>query len=88
MSLLTFRWVNRLTANSASADRRIFVSHLHGDHCYGLFGLLGSRAMTGTSAPLVLIGPRGLEEMITTVLRLSANHLSYELDILDRKSVV
>lgn len=59
--------------------RRIFISHLHGDHCYGLFGLLGSRAMSGGRTPLDIFGPLGLEKMVRTVLDLSSSHVDYPL---------
>lgn len=70
---------HRLLSTSLSLTRlrRIFISHLHGDHCFGLFGLLGSRSMSGGSRPLDIYGPEGLEEMVTTVLRHSDTHLGY-----------
>ncbi len=42
----------------------IFISHLHGDHYYGLFGLLASLNLTGRTNPLVIYGPKGLEEIV------------------------
>ena len=62
---------------------RIFISHLHGDHCFGLFGLLGSRSMANTTRPLTIYGPVGLEEMVTVVLRASSTHLQYPLEIVE-----
>jgi ribonuclease Z len=35
----------------------IFISHLHGDHVFGLFGLLSSLGMMGRKVPLHLYGP-------------------------------
>ena len=49
----------------------IFITHLHGDHCYGLFGLLSTLALNGRSLPLPVLGPVGVKEMVMTVLRLS-----------------
>ena len=49
----------------------ILITHLHGDHCFGLFGLLSTLALNGRTAPLPVLGPIGLNEMVTTVLRLS-----------------
>lgn len=63
--------------------RRVFISHLHGDHCFGLFGLLGSRAMNGATSPLVVYGPAGLDAMVRTVLKASSMHLTYPLDIVE-----
>ena len=60
--------------------RRIFISHLHGDHCFGLFGLLGSRSMAGADTPLHIYGPDGLEEMVRLVLETSDSHVTYPLE--------
>ncbi len=43
---------------------RIFISHLHGDHVYGLFGLLSTMGMMGRKVPLHLYGPPRLREMM------------------------
>ena len=60
----------------------IFITHLHGDHCYGLFGLLSTLALNGRSLPLPVLGPVGVKEMVMTVLRLSGGEeLSYPLFI-------
>ena len=67
------------TALSLPKLRRIFISHLHGDHCFGIFGLLGSRSMAGASAPLDVFGPVGLEDMVTAVLAASDTHLTYPI---------
>lgn len=69
------------TPLSLSKLRRIFISHLHGDHCFGLFGLLGSRSMDGSTTPLTIFGPRGLRAMVDVVLTASATHLTYPLEI-------
>ena len=47
----------------------IFISHLHGDHCYGIFGLLGSFALGGRTEPLHVYAPAGLQEMFEVVHR-------------------
>jgi ribonuclease Z len=48
---------------------QIFISHLHGDHFYGLIGLLGSMALAGRDKPLDIFGPRALEEIIQVQLK-------------------
>lgn len=63
----------------ASRLEFIFITHLHGDHIYGLPGLLTSRSNQGGTTPLVLYGPPGLESLLEPVLRLSQARLSYEL---------
>lgn len=42
----------------------IFISHLHGDHYFGLVGLLSTMHLLGRQAPLHLYGPPGLEEIL------------------------
>lgn len=42
----------------------IFISHLHGDHLFGLFGILSSMGMMGRTAPLHLYAPEGLSQII------------------------
>ncbi|GAB2964885.1 ribonuclease Z [Hymenobacter coalescens] len=59
---------------------RIFISHLHGDHYFGLFGLLGTLHLQGRTEPLQLFGPAGLDEVITTQLRCSGTPLAYDVE--------
>lgn len=60
---------------------KIFITHLHGDHIFGLPGLLSSRAFLGGDDPLDIYGPPGLQEWLETTLRITKNHLSYTLRI-------
>jgi ribonuclease Z len=53
---------------SPARINHIFISHLHGDHIFGLFGLLSSLGMMGRRAELHLYGPALLEEIIRTHL--------------------
>lgn len=58
----------------------IFITHMHGDHIFGLPGLLTSRSFQGgEDKPLTVIGPRGLQQFIETTLRLSESHLNYPI---------
>lgn len=57
----------------------IFISHLHGDHYYGLIGLLTSYHLLKRTAPLHLFGPKGLKEIIDLNFRYSDTHLVFEL---------
>lgn len=59
--------------------RKLFVTHLHGDHVFGIPGLLSSRASLGASEPLDVYGPPGLRELAETALRISETHLGYPL---------
>ena len=59
---------------------QIWVSHLHGDHVFGLPGLLASRsAAQDVEAPVTIFGPAGLEEWLRTTLRLTATGLKFPL---------
>jgi ribonuclease Z len=62
-----------------SRIERVFISHLHGDHVFGLPGLITSYAHFGRRDPLFVYGPEGLEELITTCLKFTGNPLRFEL---------
>lgn len=62
---------------------KIFITHLHGDHIFGLPGLLGSRSFQGGTDELTVYGPRGIEEFLTTSIRVSGTHLKYPLKIVE-----
>ncbi|RYL94813.1 ribonuclease Z [Sporolactobacillus sp. THM7-4] len=59
----------------------IFITHLHGDHIFGLPGILGSRSFQGAESPLLLIGPTGLKEYVEVSLRVSGTHIRYPLAV-------
>lgn len=60
---------------------KVFITHLHGDHIFGLPGLIGSRSFLGGNEPLDIYGPAGLAEWLETTLRITNTHLNYELQI-------
>lgn len=60
---------------------KLFITHLHGDHVYGLPGLLASRSYQGGEQPLTLYGPPGIKQMLEIILKTSQAHLDYELRI-------
>lgn len=62
---------------------KIFITHLHGDHIFGLPGLLSSRSMNGARDPLTLYGPPGIKAFIESALTLSASYLTYPLDVVE-----
>ena len=66
-----------------SRINKIFITHLHGDHIFGLPGLLCSRSMGGTENPLTIYGPTGIKAFIETALTLSQSYLTYPLDIIE-----
>lgn len=57
----------------------IFISHLHGDHYFGLMPLLSSLNMGGRTEDLYVFGPHGLDEIITTTFRVSNGQFSFPL---------
>jgi len=59
----------------------VYITHLHGDHLYGLPGLLSSRSFDGGVTPVRLYGPVGLKQFIETIFDVSATRLDYELII-------
>lgn len=60
--------------------RYILITHLHGDHFYGLIALINTLNNTGRTEPLILIGPQGLDEILSVQLRYSQAFLNYTLD--------
>jgi ribonuclease Z len=66
---------------SASRIERILITHLHGDHCYGLPGMLSCMAIHERRNPVELVGPVGIKEFIGTILRLSVCELPFPLRI-------
>ncbi|NEV93291.1 ribonuclease Z [Psychroflexus sp. YR1-1] len=62
-----------------SRIRHIFISHLHGDHYYGLIGLLSTFSLLNRTAELHIHAPQGLEEIIKLQLRVSHAYTSYPL---------
>ena len=62
-----------------SRINHILISHLHGDHIFGLPGLINSYQHLTRTAPLHVYGPTGIRQMIETVLRLSRSVISFEL---------
>ncbi|WP_257348318.1 ribonuclease Z [Pseudalkalibacillus decolorationis] len=62
---------------------RIFITHMHGDHIYGLPGVLGTRSFQGGETPLTIYGPKGIREFIKVTLETSQTYLKYPLTIIE-----
>ncbi len=61
--------------------RRIFITHMHGDHVFGLPGLLASLGLSGSSGGVDLYGPDPLESYLEGVLRTSSTRIGYPLEV-------
>ena len=55
----------------------IFISHLHGDHCFGLFGLISTLNLLGRTSELHIHSPRGLEALMKPMLDFFNKQMSY-----------
>lgn len=62
-----------------SKIEHIFISHLHGDHCYGLVGLISTFRLLNRSKDLHVYGPKGIKEIITLQLKLANSWTNYAL---------
>jgi ribonuclease Z len=63
--------------------KTIFITHIHGDHIYGLFGLITSRMLDNCTEPLKIYAPQGVREMVESVVDISREHLGYELEFIE-----
>lgn len=61
----------------------ICITHVHGDHCYGLVGLLASAGMNARTAPLTIISPEEIQQWIEATAQLTHLHLPYPLNFID-----
>lgn len=64
---------------------KIFISHLHGDHFLGLFGLLSTMSLLGRTKKLEIYGPKGLKEIISTQLKYCQSYFAYPIDFIETK---
>ena len=64
-----------------SKINQIFISHLHGDHIFGLPGVLTSYALQSRESDLTVYGPPGIKQYIDVVLEVSESHLPYLLHV-------
>lgn len=57
----------------------IFISHLHGDHCFGLLGLISTLNLLGRTAELHIYSPKGLAELMTPMLGFFNHQMTYKV---------
>lgn len=61
----------------------ILITHVHGDHCFGLPGLLASAAMAGRKKPLLIVAPQPIKAWLASCQAVSETYLPYELEFID-----
>ncbi len=62
-----------------SRIKHIFISHLHGDHYFGLVGLISTFKLLTRESDLHIYAPKGLKEVITLQMKLSDSWTNYRL---------
>ncbi len=62
-----------------SKINHIFISHLHGDHFFGLIGLISTYGILNREKELHIYGPKGMQEVIQLLLKTSGSHVKYNL---------
>lgn len=63
--------------------KAIFITHLHGDHVFGLPGVLTSFFHFQRKDPLTVYGPPGIRELLESIFRLTECHLAYDINIVE-----
>ncbi len=63
-----------------SKIKNIFISHLHGDHVFGLVGLISTFRLLNTETKLKVFGPKGIKELIVTQLTLTESYAKYPVE--------
>lgn len=71
--------VRRYKAKLQAIDH-IFISHLHGDHFFGLPGLLSSMHLLGRKQSLTIYGPKELKSLIVKIIETSETRLNYSIN--------
>lgn len=69
----------RRTRIAFTKIQAVFISHIHGDHCFGLIGMISTFGLLGRTAPLHVYAPKALEEMLNNQIDLFCNDLGYDV---------
>lgn len=67
---------SRIGFNKLSA---VFISHIHGDHCFGLIGMLSSFGLLGRTMPLSIYAPKELKPVLDMLLATFCNDFDYDI---------
>lgn len=65
---------------------QVFISHLHGDHFYGLIGLISTFQLLGRNNPLTVYGPKGIKEIIELQLDIGGVYRNFPLTFVELES--
>lgn len=57
----------------------VFISHIHGDHCFGLIGMISTFNMLGRTAPLAIYAPAELEPVLSNLISTFCGHLDFKV---------
>lgn len=78
----------RLRQNNVKFNqiKHILISHLHGDHFYGLIGFLSTLSLLNRQNALKVFAPKGAKEILDIQLKYSKSYLSYPLEIIELSS--
>lgn len=66
----------------------ICITHVHGDHCYGLPGLLASLALSGRTQPLMIIAPKAIGVLLDTLAVTTELHFTYPIEFIAIEEVL
>lgn len=66
-----------------SKINHIFISHLHGDHVFGLIGLISTLQLLGKETPLKIFGPKGIKDFIMNQLMHTQSNCSFEIEFIE-----
>lgn len=75
----------RLTGHQLAA---ICITHVHGDHCYGLPGLLASLAMSGRTTTLTIIAPKAIGQLLEALTVTTELHFTYPIEFIAIEEVL
>lgn len=66
----------------------ICITHIHGDHCYGLPGLLATTAMSGRREPLIIIAPKAIERLLESVTSMTDSYVPFAIHFMAIEDVL
>ena len=67
--------------------KAIFITHVHGDHCYGLPGLLASAGMAGRTESLTIVAPKNVETFFNVIKDTTQLYLPYDVSFIETEKL-